>query len=71
MDVGKGGKEQTAAVIQTAATNPSTLVCHPDTSGFPSSRSRDSINSEENHLEVAAAANNPSSGHKCLTKRKI
>lgn len=68
---GRKGKNRQPAVIQAAATNTSTLLCHPDTSGFPSSRSRDSTNSEENHLEVTAAANNLSSRCKYLTNRKI
>lgn len=69
---GRTGKNRPPVVIPAAATtNPSTLLRHPDASGFHSTRSPDSFNSEENYLEVTVAANNPSSsGRKYLTNRK-
>lgn len=69
---GRKGKNRQPVVIQTAITNTSTLVCHPDTSGCSSTSSLDSIHSEENHLEVTLTANNPFfSTHKYLTNRKF
>lgn len=69
---GRKGKNRQPAVIRRAATNTATLLCHPGTSGFHAARSLDGINSEENHLQVTVAANNPSSSRrKYLTNRKI
>lgn len=60
VDVGEEGKEQTAVVIQKAATNTSTLVCHPEASGLHATRSLDNTERGQQHLEITVAANNPS-----------
>ena len=57
---GRKGRNTRLVVIRTATTNTSVAVGYPDASGFHSTSSPDSINSEENHLEVPIAANNPS-----------
>lgn len=70
--VGEDGEEQTACCDPSGGHHqPLDTASSPGRFRLPFYASPDSSNSEENHLEVTVAANNPSSsGRKYLTNRK-